>query len=106
MSRRVILAAAALAAALAGAAAPPKEAKSSQADRIFVNGRVWTGEPRGGPAEAVAVRGTRVLAVGTSSEIRRHAAKGTEIVTCAAASCAGSSTATCTCWAEAFRSRS
>jgi predicted amidohydrolase YtcJ len=81
MSGRVtILAAAALAASLAGGAAPPREAKASQADRIFVNGRVWTGEPRRPPAEALAVRGTRVLAVGTTAEIRRHAAKGTDVV--------------------------
>jgi hypothetical protein len=81
MSRRVtILAAAALATALAGESSPPKEAKASQADRIFVNGRVWTGEPRRPLVEALAVRGTRVLAVGTSAEIRRHAAKGTDVV--------------------------
>ncbi len=81
MSRRVtILAASALAASLAGSAAPPKEAKSSQADRIFVNGRVWTGEPRRALAEALAVRGTRILDVGTSADIRGHAAKGTEVV--------------------------
>jgi predicted amidohydrolase YtcJ len=80
MSRRVAtLAVAVLAVSLAGDAAPPKEAKASQADRIFVNGRVWTGEPRG-PVEALAVRGTRILAVGSSSEIRRHAAKGTDVV--------------------------
>jgi hypothetical protein len=46
MSRRLtVLAAAALAVAFTGGAAPQKakEAKASQADRIFVNGRVWTG---------------------------------------------------------------
>src|SRR5512143_3962348 len=81
MSRRVTIpAAAALAGSLAGSPAPPKEAKSSQADRIFVNGRVWTGEPRRALAEALAVRGTRVLDVGTNADVRRHAAKGTEVV--------------------------
>jgi predicted amidohydrolase YtcJ len=81
MSRRLtILAAAALAASLAGSAAPPKEAKGSQADRIFVNGRIWTGEPRHALAEALAVRGTRILDVGSTRDIRRHAAKGTEVV--------------------------
>jgi hypothetical protein len=83
MSRRVTVpAAAALAALLAGGAAPekPKEAKASQADRIFVNGRVWTGEPGRPFAEALAVRGTAILAVGSSADIKGHAAKGTEIV--------------------------
>jgi predicted amidohydrolase YtcJ len=81
MSRRLtILAAAALAASLAGSAAPPKEAKGSQADRIFVNGRIWTGEPRHALAEALAVRGTKILDVGSTRDIRRHAAKGTEVV--------------------------
>ncbi len=81
MTRRVtILAAAALAASLAGSAAPPKEAKSSQADRNFVNGRVWTGEPRKAPVEALAVRGSRILDVGTNADVRGHAAKGTEVV--------------------------
>ena len=83
MSCRVtVLAAAALAASLAGGAAPDKvkEAKAGQADRIFLNGRVWTGEPGRPLAEALAVRGTTVLAVGTSADVRRHSAKGTEIV--------------------------
>jgi predicted amidohydrolase YtcJ len=79
-SRPTILALAALAASLAGSAAPPKEAKASQADRIFVNGRVWTGEPRRAPAAALAVRGTRILDVGSNGDIRRHAAKGTDVV--------------------------
>jgi predicted amidohydrolase YtcJ len=81
MSCRItILAAAALAAPLAASAAPPREARASQADRIFVNGRVWTGEPHRAVAEALAVRGTRILEVGTSAEIRAHAAKGTDVV--------------------------
>jgi len=82
MSRRVTVLAAVLAAFLAGGAAPPKakEAKASQADRIFVGGRVWTGEPGRPLCEALAVRGTTVLAVGKSAAIQRHAAKGTEVV--------------------------
>ena len=90
--RKTPLAAAALVAAWAGTVAPAKgeEAKAGQApqrlsragqaDRIFVNGRVWTGEPGRPPSEALAIRGTSILAVGTSAEARRHAAKGTEIV--------------------------
>jgi hypothetical protein len=77
MTHRVrVLAAAALAASLAGAA--PE--KAGQADRIFVNGRVWTGEPGRPLVEALAVRGTTVLAVGTSADIRKLSGKGTEVV--------------------------
>ncbi|HUL76195.1 MAG TPA: amidohydrolase [Vicinamibacteria bacterium] len=83
MSRRVAaLAAAALAAGLAHDAAPEprKEARAGQADRIFVGGRVWTGEPGRPLAEALAVRGTSILAVGSNGQVRAHAVKGTEIV--------------------------
>jgi len=93
MTRRVtVLAVAVLAASLAQGAAPTeaKEAKAGraprgkdragQADRIFVNGRVWTGEPGRPLVDALAVRGTTVLAVGTSAEVRTHAAKGTDVV--------------------------
>lgn len=88
MTRRVtVLAAAAIAASLARGAAPEKAgqashgtAKAGQADRIFVNGRVWTGEPGRPLAEALAVRGTTVLTVGTGADVRRHSAKGTETV--------------------------
>ena len=83
MSRRLtVLAAAAIAVAFTGGAAPqkPKEAKATQADRIFVNGRIWTGEPGRPLAEALAVRGTMILEVGTSADIRKHAVKGTDIV--------------------------
>lgn len=80
--RQTALAAAVLLAWLAQGALPAKakEAKAGQADRIFVGGRVWTGEPGRPLAEALAVRGTRVLAVGTNAGVRKHAAKGTEVV--------------------------
>ncbi|HXK10092.1 MAG TPA: amidohydrolase [Vicinamibacteria bacterium] len=83
MTRRVAaLAAAALAAGLAHGALPEarKEARAGQADRIFVGGRVWTGETGRPFAEALAVRDTSVLAVGTNGQVRAHAVKGTEVV--------------------------
>jgi predicted amidohydrolase YtcJ len=84
--RVTVLAAAALAASLAGAAqekagqAPHGQGRVGQADRILVGGRVWTGEPARPLAGALAIRGTTVLAVGTSAEVRRLSGKGTEIV--------------------------
>jgi predicted amidohydrolase YtcJ len=77
--RATLLAAAGLAALPALGAAPEKEGKA-QADRVFVNGRVFTGEPGRPLAEGLAVRGPRILAVGSSAEVRRLAGKGTEVV--------------------------
>jgi predicted amidohydrolase YtcJ len=84
--RLSVLAAAVLAAELAGAApektgiAPQRPDRAGQADRIFVGARVWTGEAGRPLAEALAVRGTTVLDVGTSAEMRKHSSKGTDVV--------------------------
>jgi predicted amidohydrolase YtcJ len=43
-------------------------------------GSVWTGDAGHPLAEALAVRGTTVIAVGTSAAVREHAVKGTDIV--------------------------
>jgi predicted amidohydrolase YtcJ len=51
-----------------------------KADRIFVNGRIWTGDAARPRAEALAVRGTTILAVGSTVEIRRLAEKATQVV--------------------------
>lgn len=51
-----------------------------KADRIFVNGRVWTGEDARPWAEALAVRGTTILAVGTSRQIRGYKEDPTDVV--------------------------
>src|SRR5205814_5108181 len=62
------LAAVVLAAAVV-AAAPPQR-RAGPADRVLVGGRVWTGLAR--PyAQAVAIKGDRLLAVGTTDEVRR-----------------------------------
>ncbi|MFI5183263.1 MAG: amidohydrolase [Vicinamibacteria bacterium] len=61
-------------AALAMDKAPPR------ADRIFVHGHVWTGSKVKPVAEAMAVRGTRIIAVGSSLEISRLSGKETESI--------------------------
>jgi predicted amidohydrolase YtcJ len=43
-----------------------------------VNARVWTGDPRRPWADAVAVRGDRLAAVGSSAEIRKLAGSGAD----------------------------
>ncbi len=53
------------AALLAGSAS----AQPGGADLILVNGRIYIGEPGHSPAEAIAIRGERIVAVGTAAEI-------------------------------------
>ncbi len=49
-------------------------------DRIFTNGVVWTGDPANPIAEAIAVRGDEILAVGAAAEIEALATPATDIV--------------------------
>ncbi len=50
------------------------------ADRVFVHARVWTGDPALPAAEALAVGGETLLAVGSEAEARALAGPATEIV--------------------------
>ena len=50
------------------------------ADLILVDAAVWTGDPGQPDASAVAVRGDRVLAVGTEDHIRTFQGPATEVV--------------------------
>jgi predicted amidohydrolase YtcJ len=43
---------------------------AENADRIFINGAVWTGEDSAPAARAIAVRGDRLLAVGSNEQIK------------------------------------
>jgi len=73
VQRRIILRCAlALAGVLAGCGAPP--------DTIYVNARVLTMNAAAPRAEAVAVRGERIAAVGGEAELRALAGAATEIV--------------------------
>jgi len=72
---RLIVLALALAGGFAGEAAG-----AGKADRIFVNGRIWTGDPQKPWAEALAIRGTAILAVGSTREVARLAEKATDVV--------------------------
>jgi predicted amidohydrolase YtcJ len=84
MKRIVLLAlAAAVAWLLAGApilADRNGESNTGRADRIFVNGNIWTGEPGRLPAQALAVRGATLLEIGTNEAVRKLAGKGTNVV--------------------------
>jgi predicted amidohydrolase YtcJ len=56
------------------------KANTGRADRVFVNGRIWTGETGSPLAQALAVRGATVLELGPSDKIRTLAGKGTDVV--------------------------
>jgi len=51
-----------------------------KADRIFINGMVWTGDAAKPRVEALAIRGPRIIALGTTGEIRKWAEKQTQVV--------------------------
>jgi predicted amidohydrolase YtcJ len=76
--RTTALAGAAVAVALMAAGAGAE--KGPPADRVFLNGRIWTGEPGRPWAEALAVRGTKLIAVGKGSDVEDLAGKGTDVV--------------------------
>jgi predicted amidohydrolase YtcJ len=46
----------------------------------IVNARVWTGDPRRPWADAVAVAGEEIVAVGSSAEVRKLAREGTRVI--------------------------
>ena len=53
---------------------------ADHADRIFLNGKIWTGEVAGSTAEAIAIAGDKILAVGSNAEIKALATPDTAIV--------------------------
>jgi predicted amidohydrolase YtcJ len=55
-------------------------APALKADRVFLNGRIWTGDRDRPWAEALAVRGPTILAIGRSAEVRKTAERLTEVV--------------------------
>ncbi len=55
-------------------------AQAQHADRIFVDGKVWTAVDGHLPAQAFAVRGDRILAVGSNAEMRALIGPTTAVV--------------------------
>jgi predicted amidohydrolase YtcJ len=66
--RRVLIAALA---AVGAVAASPRPAPPP-ADRVFLNGRIWTADPARPRAQAFAISGERIQAVGTEAEVTRY----------------------------------
>jgi predicted amidohydrolase YtcJ len=83
VSRRSVLKGAAVVAAAAGVsvvgAAGPAHARGA-ADTVVLNGKVLVMDRRGRRAEAVAIKGGKILAVGSNREISRLSASGTQVV--------------------------
>jgi predicted amidohydrolase YtcJ len=59
---------------------PPYAVHAQDADLIITAARVWTGDPARPWAEAVAVRGDRILAVGSRAEIMARRAQHTRVI--------------------------
>ena len=58
----------------------PLATSAQEADLIITGARIWTGEESAPRAEAVAVRGNRILAVGSASEVMRHRTPRTQVI--------------------------
>lgn len=86
IDRRGVIAATILSVAVSGAAfstrtlARAPQAASAPADLVITNGRVVTLEDGMPDAQAVAAAGGRIVAVGTSAEIRKHVGPKTEVI--------------------------
>ena len=79
MKPGVPLFAAALA-ALAAVAAAPLPPAFPAADRVFLGGRIWTADPSRPRAQALALAGDAIVAVGTDPEVRRYVGPATQTV--------------------------
>jgi predicted amidohydrolase YtcJ len=64
---------------LAAAARAPQQA-SIAADLVLTNGRIVTLEREVPVAEAVAVNGGRISAIGSAADMKRHVGPGTEVI--------------------------
>src|SRR5712691_6313857 len=60
-----------VAAALMALAAAPRPSPPPAADRVFLHGRIWTGDPARPRAQAIAISGDRIVAVGSDAEVMR-----------------------------------
>jgi len=72
-------AAAGIGAALLSVSSPAQTPKP-HAERVFVNGKIWTADDARPAAEALAIRGDKLVAVGTTEEVQKLAGPGTTVV--------------------------
>ena len=60
--------------------AVPAGAQNAPVSLAVVNARIWTGNPKRPWAEAIAARGDRIAAVGSSAEIRKLASANARVI--------------------------
>src|SRR5580704_19486136 len=53
---------------------------AADADLVLRNGRLWTGDPQHPWAEALAIEGNRIVEVGTTTAIAKHAGAKTQVI--------------------------
>jgi predicted amidohydrolase YtcJ len=58
----------------------PSALAADHIDRILVNGKIWTGDGVHPSAEALAISGDKIIAVGTNAEIKKLSVADTAIV--------------------------
>lgn len=58
----------------------PSAALAQEADVIVRNARIWTGDTLRPRAQAVAIRGERLIAVGTNAEADAHRTARTQVI--------------------------
>ena len=56
------------------------QSNKEEADLVLINGTVWTVNPEQPTAEAVAVKGRRILEVGSSEEIQKLVGRNTQVI--------------------------
>jgi len=79
-SRTVAVCAGSLLCSISVGAPSPAPAVSASSDLILINGKVITVDAHDSVAEAVAIQGGKIVAVGTNEEIRELASKNARIV--------------------------
>jgi len=79
-SRTVAVCAGSLLCSISVGAPSPAPAVSASSDLILINGKVITVDAHDSVAEAVAIQGGKIVAVGTNEEIRKLASKNARIV--------------------------
>jgi predicted amidohydrolase YtcJ len=85
MSKRALSIALALAAAVAALAAVPlrdatQQPASPAADLVLTNGKIVTVEDSLSEAQAIAIAGDRIAAIGSSADIKRHTGPKTQVI--------------------------
>ena len=51
-----------------------------RAEMAIINGKIWTVDEKNPWAEAIAVTGGRIIAIGDYSDVRRHIGRRTEVL--------------------------